>query len=242
MEFIISPFAKAIGVVLSFLYSFINNYGWSIVILTFLVRMLLLPLYAKQISYQNKMSELQVKVKEIQTQYARDREKMNEKLNDLYTAEGVNSSMGCLPLVAQFPIIIGLFTLLRNPLKYMTNVMMIAAVHEAFFWIPDLSQPDPWILPLLAGLTTYLTTALSTKNADAAMGGSMIAMKFMMPVMIFVFGRSFPAGLALYWAVGNVFTIFQTIVLNRMREKKKFKEEVEEEVIRNRKKEQNKAK
>ena len=130
------------------------------------------------------------------------------------------------------PFIMGLFALLRNPLSYMTSDSMIMAVHESFLWIKDLSQPDAWILPILAGISTYFTFSMSSQqNADA--NGMNNAMKYFYPVMIFLMGRSFPAGLALYWAVGNLFTIGQTYFLNKKREEQKFLAQAKEEAKKN---------
>jgi len=217
--------AKIIGYVMSFIYSLVNNYGLSVIILTFLVRLCLLPLYNRQNKYTAAMADLQPKIKDIQTKYAADRNTMNEKLNEVYQDAGVSPLAGCLPMVIQLPIILGLFALLRNPLTYMTAQEMITAVHESFLWVPDLSQPDSWILPLLAGITTYFSSA---QTADPS--GSMAAMKYFFPVMIFLFGRSFPAGLALYWAVGNFFTMIQTFYFNQKKKKRDQEREIEEEV------------
>ena len=100
------------------------------------------------------MAEIQPKLKEIQVRYANDKDTMNKKLQELYAKEKFNPMGGCLPLLVQMPIIMGLFSLLRNPLEYMTQPEMIVAVHESFLWVPDLSQPDNWILPI-ARITSY---------------------------------------------------------------------------------------
>ena len=150
-------FATIIGYPMQWIYSLVQNYGISIIILTVIVRLCLLPLYAKQIKTSAKMAGLQAKQKEIQSKYANNRQKMNEELQALYQKEGVSTMSGCLPLIIQLPIIYGLFALLRNPLTYMKAGSMIAAVHESFLWIPDLSQPDAWLLPIIAAITTYFS-------------------------------------------------------------------------------------
>ncbi len=218
--------AKIIGYVMQFIYSLVNNYGLSIIILTFLVRLCLLPLYNKQNKYTAAMADLQPKINDIQTKYAADRNTMNEKLNEVYAEAGISPLSGCLPMLIQLPIIFGLFALLRNPLTYMSGSEMAAAVHESFLWVSDLSQPDSWILPLLAGITTYFSTA-STSEAG---GNSMVAMKYFFPVMLFLLGRTFPSGLALYWAVGNFFTMIQTYYFMAKKKKKDREKEIEEEV------------
>lgn len=227
MNFIIGLFAKPIGSLLAWIYGMVNNYGLSIIILTVIVRVCLLPLYAKQIRYQSKISEIQPKLKEIQERYAADREMLNRKTMELYSQEGVSPSSGCLPLLIQMPVIMGLFALLRSPLTYMTATQMIAAVHESFLWVKDLCQPDNWILPLIAGITTFFSYGVGTGSSASSAGmPSMKAMQYFFPVFIFLMGRSFPAGLALYWAVGNMFQIFQTVYFNRQKEKESLRNEI----------------
>ncbi len=219
--------ARIIGVVLSAIYNLVNNYGISVILLTLLVRLLLLPLYTKQNKYSAAMNDLQPKIKEIQERYAADQATMNDKLNEVYNEAGISPLSGCLPLLIQMPVILGLFALLRNPLLYVSgiNPAMISAVHESFLWIPDLCQPDTWILPLIAGITTYLTQA---QTPDA--GGSMKIMTYFFPIMIFLMGRSFAAALALYWAVGNLFSMVQTWVFKKNKKKKDREKEINQEV------------
>ena len=225
--------ATPIGYLLSLIYNVVDNYGFSIIILTILIRLIMLPLYGKQIKYSARMAELQPKLQEIQSRYAHDKDAMNQKTMELYQKEGISPTSGCLPMIIQMPIIFGLFALLREPLKYLTAAKMIVAVHESFFWIPDLSQPDAWILPILAGLTTYFTQA-QTSATDTT--GMMKGMKYFFPVMIFALGKSFSAGLALYWAVGNLIQMIQTFYFNKKSKKEQFKREAEEEVKKNMKK------
>lgn len=225
--------STAIGFLLSAIYGVVDNYGLSILILTFLVRLALLPLYAKQIKESARMAEIQPKVTEIQKRYAADPTTRDQKLAELYKEANYNPASGCLPLLIQMPFIMGLFALLRNPLLYMTQDSMIMAVHESFLWINDLSQPDPWILPILAGITTYFTFAANGQQAGDAAAGMNNIFKYFYPVMIFLMGRSFPAGLALYWAFGNLFTIVQTVYLNKKKKEQQFQEQVEKEAKKN---------
>ena len=128
------------------------------------------------------------------------------------------------------PLIIGLFSLLRSPLTYISQSNMIMAVHESFYWIADLSQPDNWILPILAGITTYLTTATTSgTSGSSALNG--VAMKYLYPVMIILLARSFPAGLSIYWVVGNGFAVVQTIIMNKMRAKDDLEPKIEDAFI-----------
>ncbi len=236
MGAILGFFATIISYPLIVIYQLVKTYGVAIIILTLLVRLVIVPLYSKQIKYSAQMAELQPKIKEIQTKYAKDRQMMNQKTQELYAEYGINPASGCLPLLIQMPIIMGLYTLLRYPLNYMKASFMVLAVHESFLWIPDLSQPDPWILPLLAGVTTYFTyqaTQASADTGNGAQAGMMNAMKYVFPIMIFAMGRSFPAGLALYWSIGNIFTVVQTMILNKVRRKQKIKDEALAEARKN---------
>ncbi|MDO4552645.1 MAG: YidC/Oxa1 family membrane protein insertase [Bacillota bacterium] len=222
-EKIMGIVSEPMGWVLSFLYDFIGNYGITLIVFTIIVRAALFPLYAKQIRYSAKMKEFQPKMQELQRKYANDKETMNMKMMELYKTEKFNPMSGCLPMLIQFPIICGLFVLLRNPMAFMDSPRMVMAVHEAFLWLPDLSQPDSWILPILAGLGTYATfmlTQAQTMNMPGGQGqGMMKVMKYFFPVMIVWMGRSFPAGLTLYWVVGNIFMVLQTLLTANYRKK-----------------------
>ena len=233
MNAILGFLAKIIAYPLRLIYLLVNDYGLSVILLTLLVRLIMVPIYAKQIKYSSAMADLQPKMQEIQKKYARDKETMNIKMQELYSKEKVNPATGCLPLLIQMPIIMGLYQLLRDPLAYMSDSMaMVSAVHESFLWIADLCQPDPWILPIIAGISTYFTFS-SNSESDAT--GMMNGMKYFYPILIFLIGRSFPSGLALYWAFGNVFTIFQNIYFNKKRKEQKIKSEAEKQVLKNRK-------
>ena len=238
MHTILGVIAKPLGMLLDLLYGFIGNYGICIIIFTVVVKVCLYPLYIKQIKSTAKMSDLQPKMQEIQNKYKNDQETMNIKMQELYKEEKFNPMGGCLPMLIQMPIIMGLFALLRNPMRYITKDSMIFAFHEPFLWIKDLSQPDPWILPIIAGVATFIAftmnrmlqdTGSDAANQSAAM---MKMMQYIFPVMILWMARSFPAGLALYWAVSQIIQIGFNIHLQTMR--KKIKREQKERQIRER--------
>ena len=238
MYTILGIIAKPMGLLLDLLYGFIGNYGLSIIIFTVFVKLCLYPLYIKQTKSTAMMSEMQPKIKAIQNKYGNDQEMMNIKMQELYKEEKFNPMGGCLPMLIQMPIIMGLFALLRNPMRYITKDSMIFAFHEPFLWIKDLSQPDPWILPIIAGVATFIAftmnrmlqdTGSDAANQSAAM---MKMMQYIFPVMILWMARSFPAGLALYWAVSQIIQIGFNIHLQTMR--KKIKREQKERQIRER--------
>ena len=133
--------AKPLSYLLIWLYELVGSYGIAILILTVVIKLCLYPLYAKQIKSSMKMTEVQPKMKEIQQKYAKDRELMNQKMMELYKDEGVSMYGGCLPMIVQMFIIMGLFALLRTPMSYL-DTNMLFAIHEPFLWIKDLAQPD----------------------------------------------------------------------------------------------------
>ncbi len=226
-EKVMSVIAEPMGWLLSFLYDLINNYGITLIIFTLLVRGCLFPLYAAQIKSSIKMKEFQPKIQALQKKYANDKETLNIKMMELYKEEKFNPMRGCLPMLIQMPIILALFVLLRNPIAFMDDPQMLMGVHEAFLWIPDLSQPDPWILPILAGIATFfsfsMTQSMSASSEMGNMNAMMKMMKYFFPVMIVWMGRSFPAGLTLYWFIGTLFMIAQTFGMNRWKAKKGLK-------------------
>lgn len=213
--------AKPLGLLLTGVYNAVNNYGLALIIFTIVVRVCMIPLYTKQIKTSAEMSSMQPKIKEIQTRYAKNPELMQQKISEVYAEYNYNPMSGCLPMVIQMPIIMGLFALLRNPMLYMTSESMIMAVHESFLWVSDLSQPDSWILPIAAGLTQYFSFTSQSATMDQSSAGMMNSMKYFFPVMIFLMGRSFPAGLSLYWFVGTLVTIAQNFALRGYKEKLK---------------------
>jgi YidC/Oxa1 family membrane protein insertase len=215
--------AVPLGYLMNGIYNIVGNYGISIIIMTVIIRLIILPLYSMQLKSNEQMQAVQPKVKEIQTKYKDNPEKMNEKLQELYTENKIRPAMGCLPLLIQLPIIWGLFGLLRNPMNYISNSDMVLAVHEPFLWIHDLSQPDLWALPIIAGVATYISMKITgtSSQTDNPANASMKVMQYFMPVMIVWMGRTLPAGLCMYWIMSYIFQIVQTKVIHM---RKKYRE------------------
>ena len=226
--------AVPLGYLLTFIYNLVGNYGISLIILTVLVKLILYPLYFKQIKSTASMSSIQPKIKAIQEKYKNDKEKMNEEMAKITKDENFNPMGGCLPMLIQLPIIWGLFTLLRNPIKYIADENMIFAVHQSFLWIKDLGQPDLWILPIAAAVSTYSSFAVPQQltGQNEIMGGqgkSMnMMMKYFFPLSILWLARAYPAGLAIYWAGGQFIQIFFNIRMNKFRAKLKEEQELED--------------
>ena len=229
--------ATPLGYLLTFLYNLVGNYGIAVLIITIIVKACLYPVYAKQMKSSMKMSKLQPKIQELQQKYGNDRETYSEKVQELYKSEGASMYDGCLPMIIQMFVIMGLFALFRNPMTYMTDENMLYAIHENFLWIPDLAQPDKWILPIAAGAATFISYSMSSSQqmqsqlagGGNAKQGNMMSkmMKYFFPIMILWFARTYPAGLAIYWFGSQVIQIFYNLRFNKWR-KKQQEEEKEE--------------
>ena len=209
---------------LTWIYDFIGNYGLALLVFTILIKGVMYPLYAKQIKTTMNMSKMQPKIKEIQQKYAKDKALMNQKMAELYKEEGGSMYGGCLPMLIQMIVIMGLFALLRNPMNYISSDKMLFAIHESFLWIPDLAQPDKWVLPIIAGIATFLATYFSQTNQMSGPNADQMKMmtkmmKYVFPVMILLMARSYPAGLALYWSLNQIIQIFYNIRFAKMKKK-----------------------
>lgn len=204
--------AQPLGILLKLIYDIVGNYGLSIIVFTVFVKLLLVPLTLKQTKSMKDLQNMQPKLEAIKVKYKDNQEKLNEKTLALYKDENVSPYGGCLPLLIQLPIIIGLFTVLRSPEVYVfASEEVFRSISTNFLWLSNLADPDPWILPLMAAFTTYL----SSVTAPNSSGQSQKLLKYIMPIMIFWWGRSFAAGLTLYWVVSNGFQAIQQLVLSR---------------------------
>ena len=214
--------AKPLGWLMTWLYGIIGNYALVIILLTVAVKIILYPIYKNQILTTANMADMQPKIQEIQRKYANDKETMNQKLAEFYQEENYNPAKGCMPMIIQMVVIMALFAVLRNPMTYISNEEMYFAIHESFLWIKDLSQPDLWILPILAGVFTFLSQWLNKLTNPTMQGSSNMMMNMMMyffPIMIVWLARTYPSGLALYWFVSQFIQVFFNLRLNQIRKK-----------------------
>ena len=224
-----SLLATPLSYLLTLLYNLVGNYGIAIIILTIIVKAALYPVYAKSMKSTMKMGKLQPKIQELQQKYGKDRELYQQKVSELYKEEGASMYGGCLPMVVQMIVIMGLFALLRTPMNYLSDENMLYAIHESFLWIPDLAQPDKWILPLAAAAATFGSYSMnSMQSMQASMAstgnaqqGNMMSkmMKYFFPIMILWFARTYPAGLAIYWFGSQVIQIFYNLRFNQWKKK-----------------------
>ncbi|MCF6461571.1 YidC/Oxa1 family membrane protein insertase [Clostridium sp. Cult3] len=199
---------------------YFSYYAIAIIITTIIFKFILLPISLHQSKSTKKMNEIQPKMKEIQNKYKNDPQTQQAKMMELYKENNYNPMSGCLILLIQFPIIIAFFSVLRDPITYVfKDPKVYEAISKNFLWITNLEQPDPylWGLPLLAALTTYLQSMLMTANVqtDPQAQATQKTMNIFLPLMIFWAARSFAAGLALYWVIGNIFQIIQQLIINR---------------------------
>lgn len=182
------------------------SYALAIIILTILIKAVLFPLTQKQMVSMRRMTEIQPKIKAIQDKYkGKDPQKMQQKIMEIYKENNVNPMAGCLPILIQMPILIALF---RSLLK----IEFLDTTHAGFFWIPILSSTDPlYILPVLAALTTFMQTKLTTSTTDQTQR----MMLYMMPLFIGWFSTQMPSGLVLYWVMFNILGFAQQFLVNK---------------------------
>ncbi|MGM0381363.1 MAG: membrane protein insertase YidC, partial [bacterium] len=197
---------------LNSIYSAIPNYGFAIIILSIIIKMLLYPLTKKGLTSMQKMKELQPKIKEIQEKYEDDKEKLNKEMMKFYQEHDVNPVGGCLPMLLQLPIFIGLYRMLQY------NVNLRGA--PFIFWITDLSSRDPYyILPVLMGIIMFAQQyyTMSAGSSGGAMGQQK-TMAYVMPVVFVFMFMTFPVGLVLYWMTNSGATLVQYWLIYRSTE------------------------
>lgn len=200
---------------LSWLHSYVRNYGVVIIIFAFLLKIVLHPLSHKSMSTSLKMQEIQPQMQALQKKYKDDPKTLQVEMSKLYKEVGANPLSGCLPLLLQMPIFFALYNVLRYSLD-MRNAGFV-------LWLKDLSEPDPYmILPILMGLFMIIQSKMmqpKPANIDdmddrqKAAQSSQKMMTWIMPIMMFFIFRNMPAGLVLYWTVFNVFTVIQQYYL-----------------------------
>ncbi|HHY05079.1 MAG TPA: membrane protein insertase YidC [Thermoanaerobacterales bacterium] len=189
---------------LDYIFSYTGNYGLAIIIITVLIKLVLLPFSFQQFHSIKKMQELAPEQKRLQEKYKNDKEKLNKELMKLYQENKVNPLGGCLPLLIQFPFIIALFRSLQT----------YDFEQASFLWIKDLGAPDSlYILPILAAITTYLSSKIATPAASPEASNN--TMNIVMACLIGWMAIKFPSGLALYWVVSNIVQILQQLLIMR---------------------------
>lgn len=200
--------AQPLFFVLSLIHSFVGNWGWSIILLTVLIKLIFYPLSATSYRSMANMRRVAPKLQALREQYGDDRQKMSQGMMELYKKEKINPLGGCLPILVQMPVFIALYWTL------MESVEMRQA--EWLGWITDLSVKDPFfILPILMGATMFIQQQLNPAPPDP-MQAKVLKM---LPIIFTFFFLWFPAGLVLYWVVNNILSIAQQWYITRQIER-----------------------
>ena len=217
LSFIASP----LFMILSAIQSLVGNWGYSIILLTILIKLAFYPLSASGYRNMAQMRELAPRLQSLKEKFGDDRQKMQQAMMELYKKEKINPMGGCLPILVQIPVFISLYW------------MLLASVemrHAPFIlWVQDLSAPDTLfghipdlvpllggmpigLLPILMGVSMIVQTKLNPKPADPVQAKVMM----FMPIAFSVFFFFFPSGLVLYWFVNNVLSIAQQARINHL--------------------------
>lgn len=176
------------------------NYGIAIILMTILVKALMYPLTAKQVRSMKAMQELQPALKKLQKDYKNNPQLLQQKMAELYKEAGVNPLAGCLPLLIQMPILMGVYYCLYG-YSYSGD--------PTFLWLTSLSDTDPlYVLPILSALTTYIQQKQTMAN-NGQDNQQMKIMSYMMPLFIGWISLNFPSGLVVYWVTMNLCQIAQ---------------------------------
>ena len=203
--------AKPMFLLLQFIQGYVGNWGWTIVILTILIKLVLYPLSYKGMVSMQKLKDLAPKMKEIQAKYKDDKQKQSMHMMELYKKHGANPMGGCLPLILQIPVFFAIYRVLLNAIELKGAPWM--------FWVNDLAEMDPYfVLPVLMGVTMFLQQKITPNTMQDEMQKKIFQF---LPVIFTFFFLWFPAGLTLYWFINNLFTIGQQYFINQVFEKKR---------------------
>jgi YidC/Oxa1 family membrane protein insertase len=202
--------ARFFLIVLNWINKYTHNYGWAIIVLTILIKVVLYPLQHKWMMSMKKLQKVQPKMEAIKARYRKhktdpeQRQKMNQDMMKLYQQEGINPAGGCLPMVIQFPIFVGFYNLLSHAIELRGAPFIL--------WIHDLSAKDPtYVLPILMTVAMFVQQFITPTTADPAQR----RMFLIMPIVFGWIFKEFPSGLVLYWLVQNILTIVQQLIMNR---------------------------
>jgi len=190
---------------LAWVYGFVGNWGWSIIIVTFLIKLAFYRLSQSSGRSMAKMRELQPRMKSLQDRYKDDRQALSQAMMDLYKREKINPAAGCLPILIQMPFFLAFYWVLVESVEMRQAPFML--------WITDLSTRDPYfILPLIMGAAMLFQQKLNPAPADPVQARVMQ----IMPIMFTVFFAFFPSGLVLYWVTNTLLSIAQQWKINQV--------------------------
>ncbi|MBI4842736.1 MAG: membrane protein insertase YidC [Nitrospirae bacterium] len=192
---------------LKFLYKFLGNYGWAIIIMTIAVRIPFIPLLNKSQQSMKKMQKIQPMMAEIKEKYKKDPQRQQKEMMELYKKYKVNPLGGCLPMLLQIPVFIALYNVLLQAIELRGAPFML--------WITDLATKDPYyILPVVMGASMVLQQKMTPTTVDPAQAKVMM----ILPVIFTVMFLTFPSGLVIYWLVNNILAIVQQYFINQKAE------------------------
>jgi YidC/Oxa1 family membrane protein insertase len=208
--------AEILLISIKFIHRYIPNWGFAIIILTFLIKIVFFPLTYSSTKSMAKMQELQPKIKALRAKYKKakqdinQRRQMNEEMMKLYKEHGINPAGGCLPMLVQIPVFWGFFRMVVVAMEFRQSPFIL--------WIKDLSVHDPYyVTPILMGATQFISQKMMPTSADPSTSRMML----IMPVVMTVFFMNFQSGLVLYWLTNNCLQIGQQYIMNRMMAKQK---------------------
>ncbi|MGO2301950.1 membrane protein insertase YidC [Psychrobacter sp. AOP7-D1-15] len=211
------PISKVLFAILDGIHKVIGNWGWSIILLTVLVKIALMWFSNKSYYSMAKMRAIGPRLKALKEEHGDDRMKMSQEMMAIYKEEKVNPMAGCLPILMQMPIFLALYWVLVESVELRHAPWIL--------WIQDLSAMDPWfILPLLMGASMFIQQQLNPQPADPMQAK---VMKFL-PIIFTAFMLFFPAGLVLYWTVNNLFSMTQQYIVNKKVEEEQKRRTVKE--------------
>jgi len=196
--------AQPIFWLLQLIHSLLGNWGWSIIMLTLLIKLAFFPLSATSYKSMARMRTVAPKLQALKEQHGDDRQKMSQAMMELYKKEKINPLGGCLPIIVQMPVFLALYWVLLESVE-MRQAPWLG-------WITDLSIKDPYfILPLIMGATMFIQQTLNPTPPDPMQARILK----LMPVIFTFFFLWFPAGLVIYWVVNNVLSIAQQWFITR---------------------------
>lgn len=196
--------AKPLLYALKFLHTYTNNYGFAIIIITVIIKLLFFPLTHKSYKSMKDMQKLQPKMAELREKHKDDRDAMNKAIMELYRTNKVNPLGGCLPMIVQIPVFFALYKALMFSIELRHAPFML--------WITDLSVKDPYyVTPIIMGATMFIQQKMTPSTMDPMQEKIMLAL----PVVFTFMFLNFPSGLVIYWLVNNILTIAQQLYINR---------------------------
>jgi YidC/Oxa1 family membrane protein insertase len=206
-DWLVVPLLRA----LKWVNGYVGNYGWSIIVLTVIINLVMFPLKHKSIVSMRKMQELQPQLKAIQDRYAKlkmtdpGRQKMNEEVMALYRQNGTNPAAGCVPMLLTLPVLVAFYAMLAVAIE-LRGAPFVG-------WITDLSVFDPWfVTPVLMGITMFVQQKMTPTVGDPVQAKIML----FMPVMFTGMLMWAPSGLVIYWTASNLWAIGQQVLTNKL--------------------------